>query len=396
MILSERPSGWSKVPRVAEPPLTVLEVFQPPDGGVAEHVALLAERLPAHGIRTVLAGPSEAAIRPRLRSAGVGYQPLPILGNMLVPRRDVRCLLTLVALLRTGRFQLVHAHAQKAGVLARAAGLIAGIPSLYTPHSFVYRTQLVRPRRGARARFVATREVERTLGRNTAALVAVAEYERRVALEDSICPPERIHVILNGVECNTATLPDDELLAFRGEGPLLGVVTTLRAQKGLPTLLDALEILAAEGRAPRVAIVGNGECSDTVERRLRAGSLADTILLRPFRGPVEPYLAALDAFVLPSYWEGLPIAVLEAMDMGLPVVASAVGGTPEAVIDGETGYLVPPRDARALADRLAAIAADAETRERMGAAGREAVRQRFQLANMVDKTAALYRQVAQA
>lgn len=388
------PAGWSKVARVAEPPLTVLEVFQPADGGVPGHVAALAERLAGHGIETVLAGPADAEIRTGVRSAGIEYQPLPIVGNMLAPGRDGRSLLRLLALLRTGRFQLVHAHAQKAGVLARLAGRLAGVPSLYTPHSFVYRTQLVRPRRGARARFLVFRQLERRLGRNTSALVAVADYERRLALEDSICPPDRVHVILNGVECDTAAIPDAELLAFRRDGPLLGLVATLRAQKGLPTLLDALEILAAEGRAPRVAIVGNGELSSIVDRRLRSGPLGETTILRPFRGSAAPYLAALDAFVLPSYWEGMPIAVLEAMAMGLPVVASAVGGTPEAVIDGETGYLVPPRDARALADRLATIAADTEARERMGAAGRDVVHQHFQLTTMVDKTAALYREVA--
>lgn len=376
------------------PPLTVLEVFQPPDGGVAEHVAVLAEQLPERGIRTVLAGPADAAIRSRLRGAGVDYQPLPILGNMLVPRRDGRTLLTLVALLRSGRFQLVHAHAQKAGVLARTAGLIAGVPSLYTPHSFVYRTQLARPRPGARVRFVVTRAVERGLGRRSAAIVAVANSERRAAIEDSICPTDRVHTILNGVECDTAAAPDEELMAFRAEGPLLGLVATLRVQKGLPTLLDALELLHAEGRSPRVAIVGNGPLSDEVAGRLRASPIGENTLLVPFHGPVEPYLAALDAFVLPSYWEGLPIAVLEAMAMGLPVVASAVGGTPEAVTEGETGYLVPPNDARALAERMASIAADPDARARMGAAGQAVAERRFGLERMVDETAALYHRAA--
>lgn len=376
------------------PPLNVLEVFQPADGGVAEHVAVLAERMPAHGIPTVVAGPPDAAIRPRLRAAGVDFQALPILGNMFVPRHDARTLETLVRLLRSGDYQLVHAHAQKAGVLARTAGLIAGVPSLYTPHCFVYRTQLLRKRRGARARFLVTREVERRLGRGTAAILTVAEEERRAALEDSISSADRIHTVLNGVSCDTSIPPDDDLVAFRGDGPLLGLVAALREQKGLDTLVDALNLLVAEGRAPRFAIVGNGPLHGEVARRLSQGPLGATTLLKPFKGRVEPYLAALDAFVLPSYWEGMPIAVLEAMAMGLPVVASAVGGTPEAVKDGETGFVVPAHDARSLADRLADIAADAGMRERMGQAGRRAAEERFAIGRMVDETAALYRQVA--
>ena len=109
---------------------------------------------------------------------------------------------------------------------------------------------------------------------------------------------------------------------------------------------------------------------------------------------MEPSLKALDAFVLPSYFEGLPLAALEAMAAGLPVVATSVGGTPEAVVDGETGLLVDVKDAGALADALATIATDPDLRARMGAAGHARYEAEFRVDRMVDQTAALYESVA--
>lgn len=378
---------------VLDPALRVLHVFQPPDGGVPQHVADLAEGLQDNGVQVAVAGPPDAAVRERL-SARMAYETLPIVGSMAAPGPDVATLRRLTALLRRDRFDLVHTHAQKAGVLGRLAARRMGVPALYTPNSLVYRTQLLRSRRGAGVRYRLGRSVERALGRRSAAIVAVADEERRVAIADGLAPPERIHVINNGVARDLQGAPDPQLSAFRGEGPLLGFVAGLRDQKGLPTLLEALELLAAEGGPPRFAIVGNGPLWGEVQTRLRSGPAGDTTLLVPFAGRPEPYLAALDAYVLPSYWEGLPIAVLEAMMMGLPVVATSVNGTPEAVVEGETGYLVPPRDPRALATRLRAVAEDADRRARMGARAREVALERFTVEGMVSHTLELYRRIA--
>lgn len=373
--------------------LRVLEVFQPPDGGVPDHVSALARGLAARGHRVVAAGPADASVREEIEAAGAGYVPV-VLRPQLSPRLDLAALRRLVTLMRSGAFDLVHVHAQKAGLLGRLAALIAGVPAVYTPHSFVYRTQLLRPRPSARARFLATRGLERALGRVSAAIIGVADEERRAAIADRIAPAERVHAVLNGVEPDLDAEPDPRLLEFRGEGPLLGFLAHLRDQKGLPVLLDALELLAARGEAPRMAIVGSGPMWGEVEARLAAGRAGPTTLLVPFAGAVEPYLRALDAFVLPSLWEGLPLAVLEAMFFGLPVVASAVNGTPEAVTDEGTGLLVAPGDPQALADAMARMAGDAKLRARLGAAGREEAERRFTVERMVEETEAVLLRVS--
>jgi len=363
---------------------------------VAEHVWRLSEGLAARGHCVTVAGPADAVMRPAIEALDARFEPLPIVGSVPAVRSDARSLARLGGVLRSGRFDVVHAHAQKAGIVARVAARRDGVPSAYSPHSFVYRTQLLRPRRGMAARHRLNLWAEQALGRGTALITACSDDERGAAIDDGIVPGERAQTVLYGVEPDLGAAPDPRLADFRGEGPLLGMVAGLRDQKGLPTLLDALELLAAEGRAPRFAIVGSGPFRAEVEDRLRAGPLAATTLLAPFGGRVEPYLRVLDGFVLPSYWEGLPIAVLEAMAMGLPVVATAVNGTPEAVEHGATGFLVAPYDARALAEAIAATAADGELRRRFGEAGQAVARARFSLPRMVDELEGVYRRLSRA
>jgi glycosyltransferase involved in cell wall biosynthesis len=372
---------------------TILHAFEPRDGGVPEHVAQIVEQLGAHGFGAVVAGRRDSAVRDRVQRAGIRYEPVDFVGDLVAPREDLRALRQLVGLARQPGVAIVHTHAQKAGVLGRAAALRVDRRSVYTPHSLVYTTQLLRARRGARARRLFGLQVERALGRRSAAIIAVSEQERQTAVRDRLAPPERVRLIHNGVDPALDAAPNPQLIQFRGRGPLFGMVAGLRDQKGLPTLLDTLDLLAERGELPRFAIVGNGPFYPEVERRITGGNLDGSVLLTPFEGRPEPYLQALDVFVLPSYWEGLPIAVLEAMAMGLPVIASAVGGTPEAVEDGITGQLVPMKDPTALADRIAGLSRDAHTRARMGAAGRQRAQALFSTSVMVDSLAELYREL---
>jgi glycosyltransferase involved in cell wall biosynthesis len=370
----------------------VLHVFEPPEGGVPEHVRRLASGLRERGHEAVVAGPPDALVRGAVEAGGGRYEPLPIQGRMGALRDDARTVRRLRRIVRGGAFDVVHVHGQKAGFLGRLAARGSGVPVVYSPHFFVYRTQEHRPRRGQRPRTALLRGIERLLGRSTDAIIAVAEEERESAIADRIAPPERIATIYSGVDLPAGTpAPDPRLAAFRdgGEEPLFGMVAALRDQKGLPTLLDALDRLAARGAPLRFAIVGNGPLDTMVDERVGTAPLAATTIRLPFEGPVDRYLSALDGFVLPSYWEGLPIAVLEAMAAGLPVIATAVNGTPEAVEDGRTGYLVPPYDAAALADAIERLARDPRAPE-LGRAGRAVVEDRFRMEQMIDNVARLY------
>jgi glycosyltransferase involved in cell wall biosynthesis len=359
-------------------------------------VRVLSEAFAARGMNVVVAGPAGAVNRSAIEAAGIRYETLPIVGDMTRARNDIPTTARILRLLRQGKFDLVHCHGMKAAFLARLVAPLTRTPVVYTPNSLTYRHQLGRSRPGARSRYLKTLLMERVLGRLTRAIVAVSEEERLAVVGDGLVSGDRVRVIFNGASVDLGVAADEELLAFRGEGPLLGMVAGLRDQKGLPTLLEALELLAARGEAVRFVIVGNGPLDGWVRERVGSGPLAGCTLVVGFGGRVEPYLRALDVFVLASYWEGLPIAVIEAMAAGLPVVASAVGGTPEAVVDGQTGFLVPVEDAGVLADRLSEVAGDRGLRERMGRAGRERALELFSVDRMVNATAELYEEIADA
>jgi glycosyltransferase involved in cell wall biosynthesis len=190
-------------------------------------------------------------------------------------------------------------------------------------------------------------------------------------------------------------VPED-LIEFKGQLPLAGMVSVLRPQKDPLLAVRAAALMDGAASQGRLAIVGNGDLSGAVVAEIEKLGLSDRVRWFPFAGDVERYLAALDVFVLPSSWEALPLSVLEAMSCGLPVIATTVGGVPEAVRDGVTGRLVEPGDAEALAGAMSELLASRELRQELGERGRAEYDRRFTADAMVDATARLYEELLAA
>ena len=363
--------------------------MEPPDGGVAENVLRLALGLPNHGWEPYVAGPSEAITYPRLREAGVPLVRLPLERGFGRPLEDLAALRRLAGIVRRQRFDLIHAHSAKAGVVGRLAARVGPTPVLYSPHCFPF----VGPWGPSRRLFALS--VERALSPLTDAIVCVADEERQVALRERVAPEHKLWVVHNGSpRCAGDLGPDRDLAEFRGSGPLAACMTVLRPQKSVDVFLEAAPRVLSELPQARLAVVGDGPLRTELEAKASAMALDnERFRFFSFRPPAARQLGSIDLFVLPSAWEAFPISILEAMACGIPQVATDVGGTAEALVDGDTGFLCPPLNPAALADRIIEALRDLNRLAGMGQAGRERHDRLFTVERMVAGTAEVYEHV---
>ena len=213
---------------------------------------------------------------------------------------------------------------------------------------------------------------------------AIIAVSRAVALQ---IPDLRPIVVHAGVELGGES--HDEYQASR-TSIVIGAACRLVPAKGLVDLIRAVALLTSEFPSLRLEIAGSGPQRAELEAEANRLGLAAQVHFLGWQRDLRPNFQSWDVFAMPTLDEGFGMAALEAMAEGLPVVATTVGGLPEIVVDRGTGYLVPPSDVAALADRLRLLILDPERRRSMGAAGRERVRKHFSVDRMVAEIAAVY------
>jgi len=348
-------------------------------GGVQVHVRDVASALTerGHDVRVVAGrrGPFSEA----LRRAGVGETECPSLQRAIDPRQDARALRALRREIASFAPDIVSTHSSKAGILGRLA-CVGGPPCLFTAHGWAFTEGVP-----ARQRRV-YREVERRLAPLAARIVCVSEYDRRIGIAAGI-QPDRLVTIHNG-------MPDLSSAAGRADpgrdGPPRVVMTArFDRQKDHRTLLRA----AARVDGVLLDLVGDGPDLRPMQELARELGLADRVRFLGHRDDVAAVLAQAHLFALISNWEGFPRSTLEAMRAGLPVVVSDVGGSAEAIVEGESGFLVPRGDVDAVADRLRRLAGDRVRRRRMGEAARHRYETEFTFSRMLERTLRVYHEV---
>lgn len=393
--------------------LKVLEVLEASVGGARKHVlqilhGLDRERFELHLACSAERDPATSEAIEALRGDGIRVEVVRMLRRP-APFADLAALRRLARLIRGERYDVVHTHCAKAGFLGRRAAWKAGVPAvLHTPHCFPFQ-RVDTPLVGL------YRWLERRAARWAHRIVLVADSQRQVALDAGICPEEQLAVVQNGIELPSETperlrrryreelgLGDDELaVAFVGR---------VTPQKDVQTFLSMAEALLSG--IPNVALFLVGSADDVsylrslrppVSQEARAvvtdgGGAAEPPLWRPslpvrmlgHRADAAELVAAFDAVVLPSRYEGLPYSLLEAMACGVPAVASDVTGCCDVIEDGVSGFLVPPARASAFAHKTARLLGNADLRRRMGAAARERVASGFTAERFLGSLAALY------
>jgi len=333
-----------------------------------------------------------------IATSGVPHHPMASLVRELAPPTDFRALGALVTLFRRLRPQLVHARSAKARFLAPLAARLARVPvTLQTVHGWSFNNAIDR----RRPLFI---RLERLARRLCDATVLVSQQDLTEGVSLGVLPPTAVAdgtalVIRSGIDFG-AIVPLDPRArrALRtAEGvpdsrPVISLVQRLSAPKTPLVFVHALpRILAAR---PDVAlwIVGDGPLRTETEAAIGAAGLSGRVRLLGLRKDVPDVLSASDVTVHSSLREGLPRVVLEALAVGTPLVATAVGGVPDAVVDGVNGLLVPPEDPAALAGAVLTTLADPAAAARRAEIGRAAVRP-FSARQMLDDQHALYRRL---
>jgi glycosyltransferase involved in cell wall biosynthesis len=243
------------------------------------------------------------------------------------------------------------------------------------------------PRVNYRSRSLWTLLVDRWLKRRDDLLIAECDASRAFLLKKLKYKPAKVITIRNGVDLAGWSPSKIDRQKKRMElrlgaaDVLIGAVGRLDRQKGFATLIEAMSRL--KSTTLRCAILGDGPERPRLEALIRLHHLERSVWLLGEKGEIPSWLSAFDLYCLPSLWEGLPNSLLEAMALGLPVIASGVDGVPEAVTSGKDGLLVPPANPAALAAALKSLAGDPEKRAALGAAAKAAVSERFTLRRMI-------------
>jgi len=228
--------------------------------------------------------------------------------------------------------------------------------------------------------------------------IAASEAIRRMLVEDGL-PQDRTFTVHEGIDVErVAGAPPANVRAefwLPTHAPVVGNIGALVPHKGQRHLVDAVPIVLADVPDARFVIVGEGELRPALEHRIRELRLDKHVVLSGFRTDVLGLLKGFDLFVMSSVTEGLGTSLLDAMAAARPIVATTAGGIPEVVVDGETGLLVPPRDAHAMAAAVVTLLRDRARREQFGRAGLARVRARFSAERMVAETLAVYERVVQ-
>lgn len=352
-------------------------------GGGPKQVYDLVTRLPREELTPLVAAPRDGSYFDRFREAAVDTVELPL--NRLRPHT----LIQVVRLIRSQRADVVHSHGKGAGLYGRLGAAWARVPAVHTFHGIHYGQYA----QGVDALYLG---LERMLSRLTRVIINVSESQAREGAALRLFRPGQGVVIVNGVDAAeiarlVAREPiSRECLGLGRDHLVIGCVTRFDQVKAVDTSLAAAERLITRFPTLHLVLVGGGAEERALRARAATRALAGRVTFLNFLPGAPRVLPAFDLYVSASHREGLPLAVLEAMAAGLPVVATRVGGHVDAVEDGVTGLLARPNDADDFAAQVARLLADAGLRRRMGAAGRERSLRLFSIERMVAQTAAAY------
>lgn len=353
-------------------------------GGAEEHILTLLRGLDRQYFDLCLVCTPEVAkkLRPDLPT-DVELVPL-----RLSKPTQLGSAFRLARVLQERRVDILHSHLFYGSLFASPIGWLCRVPVIVeTPHVREHWRQ-----GWLKSRFVA----DRLAGRFVDYYIAVSEANGRYLVQRKGLPAQKVIVIRNGCDIGRfdpgrpAPPSLKKSLGFDDSDPVMMVLGRLEPQKGHRVLLDALSAVRREHPRVRLVCVGEGDRREHLENQACALGLEDSVRFVGYQTNVADWLALADLTVLPSFYEGLPLVAIESLAAGRPVVATAVDGTPEVVVDGKTGLTVPPGDVARLADAICRLLREPELRRSLGRAGRDWVSGHFSQQQQLRQTQEFY------
>jgi len=371
-------------------PLKVLHIIGGGEfGGAEKHILNLAGAVDPRALEITVCCLFSAPFVEVAARAGINALSVPMRS-----KADFGVVRKLAAQIRGGRYDIVHTHGVRANLLGRLAARQAGKKRkvITTVHSL-----LEKDYQGIINR-CANNLAERSTRCLTDRFIAVSQGLKDRLVAGGI-PADIVTVIHNGIllddikPSGAAGQAVKERLSI-GDGDLVGIVARLHAVKGHRYFIEAArEVLQQRPRA-RFLIVGDGPYRPVLENLIGGMGLNDKVIFTGFIEDIYSLMAELDLLVISSLWEGFGLTAIEAMVLGVPVVATEVGGLPEVVQHGETGLLAPPANSASLAKSIAWMMDHPREAGEMAAKGGDIVRRKFSAAEMARRTVDLYRKVA--
>ena len=292
--------------------------------------------------------------------------------------------------LKGEQFSLIHTHGYKANILGGIAAKLAGVKSVATIHLHTetsYRLRLYKI-------------IDLLVLRSFPKVIAVSESLRQYLIAAGL-PPTKVVTVHNSVDLGMFTsgvsFHDDKApknrLGIDSDQPIVSIIGRLTSQKGHRYFLESANRILEVLPETRFLIVGDGPLREDLESLSLSLGIAQAVRFLGYRQDVATLMGMSDVIVMSSLREGLPYVLLEALALARPVVGTQVGGIPEVIKHGETGFLVPPKDAESLAEAIIRVLRNPEEAARLGERGRELISQEFNVETMVRKIAAVYAEV---
>ncbi len=349
-------------------------------GGITSYVTILSAGLRRAGHRVIVVSAGGDAVGVLERS-GVRHVRVDIRVKSEAHPKIYLALPRLAALIRAEGIDIIHAQTRVTQVMAFCLGRMTGKPFVSTCHGFF------RPR-----------WFRKTFPCWGQGAIAISRGVREHLIKDFNVDPDSVHLVPNGIDMSCYTFTDEVLRRQKRAqwsvdgSPVIGIIARLSDVKGIDVLIRAMPSVVASFPNARLMIVGQGPQENDLRTLVNQLGLEKNVSFRFTVQSTADILPAFDVFVMPSLQEGLGLSVMEAMAAGIPVVASNVGGLPDLVKDGQTGFLTPAGDSAALGKRIKGMLGDPARALNMARAGRALIEKEFNSQCMVEGTMKVYEQ----